>query len=198
MSRNTAQRPIASLLAHSENANELLPHLHQHALDVTSGICSLLFRHNPRTGDLQATSGFALDSLRTDPWLYGPEEAALVAEAFTRHAPTLVADTGRQAPELAARLCSRAALLLPLVRGGERVGLLAIGFETPPSAGSVERAGAEVGDAFITALELLHLRQTDELQRDVRELLDEFTGSLAATLTPIARRCGSTIAARAS
>jgi len=182
MSRNTVQRPIASLLAHSENANELLPHLHQHALDVTGGVCSLLFRHNPRTGDLQATSGFALDSLRTDPWLPGPEEAALVLEAFTRHAPTLVADTGRQAPELAARLCSRAALLMPLVRGGERVGLLAIGFETPPSAGSVERAGGEVGDAFITALELLHLRQTDELQRDVRELLDEFTGSLAATL----------------
>ena len=80
MSRNTVQRPIASLLAHSENANELLPHLHQHALDVTGGICSLLFRHNPRTGDLQATSGFALDSLRTDPWRPGPEEAALVAE----------------------------------------------------------------------------------------------------------------------
>ena len=56
MSRNTVQRPIASLLAHSENANELLPHLHQHALDVTGGICSLLFRHNPRTGDLQATA----------------------------------------------------------------------------------------------------------------------------------------------
>jgi len=182
MSRNTVQRPIASLLAHSENANELLPHLHQHALDVTGGVCSLLFRHNPRTGDLQATSGFALDSLRTDPWLPGAEEAAVVAEAFTRHAPTLVADIGRHAPELAARLCARAALLLPLVRGGERVGLLAIGFETPPSAGSVERAGAEVGDAFITALELLHLRQTDELQRDVRELLDEFVGSLAATL----------------
>jgi PAS domain S-box-containing protein len=182
MSRNTAQRPLASLLAHSANANELLPHLHQHALDVTSGVCSLLFRHNPRTGDLQATSGFALDVLRTDPWHPGAEEATLVAEAFTRHAPTLVADSARQAPELGARLCARAALLLPLVRGGERVGLLAIGFETPPSAGSVERAGAEVADAFITALELLHLRQADELQRDVRELLDEFTGSLAATL----------------
>ena len=182
MSKNTVQRPIASLLAHSANANELLPQLHQHALDVTGGICSLLFRHNPRTGDLQATSGFALDVLRTDPWIPGPEEAALVVEAFTRQAPMLVADSARQAPELAARLCARAALLLPLVRSGERVGLLAIGFETPPSAGSVERAGAEVRDAFITALELLHLRQADELQRDVRELLDEFTGSLAATL----------------
>ena len=182
MSRNTAQRPLASLLAHSANANELLPHLHQHALDVTGGICSLLFRHNPRTGDLQATSGFALDALRTDPWIPRRDEATLVAEAFTRRAATLVADAPRQAPELGARLCSRAALLLPLVRGGERVGLLAIGFETSPSTGSVERAGTEVADAFVTALELLHLRQADELQRDVRELLDEFTGSLAATL----------------
>jgi len=182
MSRNTVQRPVASLLAHSANANELLPHLHQHALDVTGGVCSLLFRHNPRTGDLQATSGFALDVLRTDPWVPGLEEARLVAEAFTRHAPTVVAETARQMPELEARLCARAALLLPLVRGGDRVGLLAIGFDAPPSADGVERAGTEVADAFITALEILHLRQADELQRDVRELLDEFTGSLAATL----------------
>jgi len=40
----------------------------------------------------------------------------------------------------------------------------------------------EAADAFITALELLHLRQAEQLQRDVRELLDEFTASLAATL----------------
>src|SRR5471032_2231551 len=53
---STAPRPLASLLAHSTSANELLPHLHQHALDVTGGSCSLLFQHNPRTGGLQATS----------------------------------------------------------------------------------------------------------------------------------------------
>jgi len=55
---STASRPLASLLAHSTTPNELLPHLHQHALDVTGGSCSLLFQHNPRTGGLQATSGF--------------------------------------------------------------------------------------------------------------------------------------------
>ncbi|MBW8865875.1 MAG: PAS domain-containing protein [Acidobacteria bacterium] len=60
--------------------------------------------------------------------------------------------------------------------------MLTIGFHTPPSSGSVEDTGLEVADAFITALELLHLRQADQLQRDVRELLDEFTASLAATL----------------
>jgi PAS domain S-box-containing protein len=182
MRRNTAQRPLASLLAHSVKANDLLPHLHQHALDVTGGGCSLLFQHNPRTGSLQATSAFGLDALRTDAWAPTPEEGTVVAEAFTRRTPTLVVDAARQTPELADRLGTRSALLLPLVRGADRVGLLAIGFQTPPSTGTVEDAGAEVADAFVLALELLHLRQADELQRDVRDLLDEFTASLAATL----------------
>src|SRR5438552_1047652 len=93
---STIQRPLASLLAHSATSNDLLPHLHQHALDVSGGSCSLLFQHNPRSGGLQATSGFALDVLRTDPWVPGPDEAALVADAFARGVPTLVADANRQ------------------------------------------------------------------------------------------------------
>jgi signal transduction histidine kinase len=179
---STAARPLASLLAHSATPNELLPHLHQHALDVTGGNCSLLFQHNPRTGALQATSGFGLETLRSDPWLPGEEEAALVADAFTRKLPTLVADAARDAPDLAARLDSRTALLLPLARRGERVGLLAVGFEQPPSTAAVDDDAIEAADAFMAAIELFHLRQADELQRDVRALLEEFTGSLSATL----------------
>jgi PAS domain S-box-containing protein len=182
MPRNTAQRPLASLLAHSLTANDLFPLLHQHALDVTGGSCSLLLQHNPRTGSLQATSAFGLDTLRTDPWLPAPDESSVVSDAFGRRAPALVADAAAHIPDLADRLGTRSALLLPLVRGSDRVGLLTIGFHTPPSSGSVEDTGLEVADAFITALELLHLRQADQLQRDVRELLDEFTASLAATL----------------
>src|SRR3954469_24629535 len=94
----TASRPLASLLAHSTTPNELLPHLHQHALDVTGGSCSLLFQHNPRTGGLQATSGFGLEALKSDPWLPAPEESAVVAEAFGRPGPMLVADATRQTP----------------------------------------------------------------------------------------------------
>src|ERR1700751_6083502 len=112
MPRHTAQRPLASLLAHSVKSNDLLPHLHQFALDATGGVCALLFQHNPRNGGLQATSGFRLDALRTDPWLPGDEESAVVAEAFSRAAPTLVQEAGRQTPDLAARLGTRAALLL--------------------------------------------------------------------------------------
>src|SRR2546423_8201445 len=182
MPRNTAQRPLASLLAHSFKANDLLPMLHQHAVDATGGGCSLLFQHNPRTGGLQATSGFGLDALRTDPWVPGPEEAAVVADAFSPRAPTPVGDAPHQMPDLSDRLGTRSALPLPPVPGADRVGPPPIGLHTPPSAGTAEDAAIEVADAFITALELLHLRQADQLQQDVRELLDEFTASLAATL----------------
>jgi PAS domain S-box-containing protein len=182
MSRNTAQRPLASLLAHSVKATDLLPHLHQYALDATGGVCSLLFQHNPRNGGLQATSGFGLEALRTDPWMPGSEEATLVADGFARRAPILVPDAVGQTPELSARLGTRSALLLPLVRGDTRVGLLAVGFQTLPSQATLEESAMEAADAFITALDLFHLRQAEELQRDVRELLDEFTASLASTL----------------
>src|SRR5438128_2443424 len=40
----------------------------------------------------------------------------------------------------------------------------------------------EAADAFVTALELIQLREREELLRDVRALLDEFSSSLSATL----------------
>jgi PAS domain S-box-containing protein len=178
----TAPRPIAALLAHGRKATDLLPHLHQHALDATGGVCSLLFQQNPRNGILQATSGFGLDELRTDPWTPGADEAALVATAFERTTATLVADANRQMPDLSARLNTPAALLLPLVRDEERVGLLAVGFVSPPPTSQLPGDAGEAADAFVAALELIQLRGREELLRDVRALLDEFSASLSATL----------------
>jgi PAS domain S-box-containing protein len=176
-------RPLISLLVHSVRANDMLPHLHQHALDVTGGTCSLLFQHNPRNGVLQATSGFGLEALRADPWLPAEDEAALISGVFEQPGPTLIADAERRAPDLAARLGCRGALLLPLVRSSERIGLLAVGFSSPPAATTTMLDGAEeAADAFLAALELLHLRQSEELLRDVHGLLEEFSTSLSATL----------------
>ncbi len=73
-------------------------------------------------------------------------------------------------------------LLLPLVRAAERVGLLAIGFGTPPKSSDLAEETTETAEAFLTALELMHLRQAAEMQRDVRALLEEFAAGLAATL----------------
>ena len=67
----------------------------------------MLFEFNPGSGIMQATSGFGLDELRTEPWVPVEEEGALVAEAFARRGPTLVVDARRQMPELTARLGSR-------------------------------------------------------------------------------------------
>jgi PAS domain S-box-containing protein len=177
----TAPVPIVSLLASSARLIDLLPQLHQYAVDRTGGSCSLLFEHNPRNGVMQATSGYGLDLLRTDPLMPAPEEADLVADAFTRRAPTLITDAEQQAPDLATRLNSRTALLFPMTRGGERVGMLAIGFDGDASPDAADN-GAHVADIFLTALELSRFRLRDELQQDLRELLDEFDRTLSATL----------------
>ncbi|MBI4486645.1 MAG: PAS domain-containing protein, partial [Acidobacteria bacterium] len=174
--------PLVSLLAHTPRLIDILPHLHQHAIDVTGGSCALLFEQNPRNGAMQATSGFGLDVLRTDPWLPGPDESALIAGVFSRRTPTLVTDADRQIPDLASRLDTPAALLLPLAHGSERIGLLAVGFSRAPVEKAVTPEATLVGDAFLGALELFRLRQRDELQRDLREMLDEFAESLSATL----------------
>jgi signal transduction histidine kinase len=179
---------LMSLFARTPRLIDLLPHLHQHALDATGGVCSLLFELNPRNGILQATSGFGLDELSTDPWRPGPTEQALIDDVFSRRTPTLVADLERQMPDLSARLHMPAALLIALTQGPVRVGLLAIGLLAAPTAppdesGEFVRGDAiEVADAFLATLELFRLRRRDELQRDLRELLDEFGVNLSSTL----------------
>src|SRR5262245_35577144 len=181
VSTDTAPVPIVSLLAHTARLIDLLPLLHQFAIEATGGSCALLFEYNPRDAVLQATSGFGLDSLRTDPWMPGRDESMLVTNAFVRNTPTLVADAEADAPDLASRLGRRTALLRPLARETERVGLLAVGFDEPPPALEMEQ-GAQIADTVLTALELCRLRQNEELQRDIRELLDKFTERLSTSL----------------
>lgn len=174
--------PLVSLLARFSNRNDLLPQLHQRAVECTNGHCSLLFEHNSRNGGLQATSGFGLDELRVDTWRPGASEASIVTEAFGQQRPVFVADADTRMPDLAARLGSPAALLLPLVQGSRRLGLLAIGFpdRTPPS--SDWTAACEAADAVVTALELFRLRRNEDLQHELRQLVDEVSANLTMTL----------------
>ena len=100
----TATRPVVSLLAHATKPTDLLPHLHQYAIDMTGGDCSLLFLHNPRNGMLQPSSGFGLDALRTDPWVPDPVEAAQPLDIDVQqlaHMVALVADRRRRRLERA-------------------------------------------------------------------------------------------------
>jgi signal transduction histidine kinase len=178
-----AQPPLMSLLAHTTRPSDLLPHLHQHAIEVTGGSSTLLFQYNPRNGMLQATSAFGLDELRTDPWQPSPAEAALVDDAFERRMPVFVTDADRLVPDLASRLNTRSALLLPLTGGTDRIGVLAVGYVVPPSSPDVGPEIVEVADSFVAALIMFRFRLSDQLQRDVRLLLDEFNATLSATLS---------------
>src|SRR5262245_8983126 len=93
-------RSLISLLARSPEPNELLSALHEHALEVTGGVCSILFQHNPRNGLLHATSGSGLDSLRVEAWTPDSAEASLIDSKFDGQSAVLVADADRLAPDL--------------------------------------------------------------------------------------------------
>jgi PAS domain S-box-containing protein len=172
---------LLALLAGTARVIEVIPLLHQRAIEVAGGSCSLLLEHNPRNGVLQATSGSGLDELRTDPWMPSPEEDALVAGVFARRAPTFVSDADRQAPDLSSRLNTPALLLVPIAQGTRRVGLLAIGFAAAPATPQGVGDLSEIGDAFFVALELFRHRQKEDLQHDLTELTEAFSTGLAST-----------------
>ena len=103
-------------------------------------------------------------------------------EALSHSAPTLVSEADRQVPELSARLRTASILLVPLRKGSEPLGMLAVGLERPPLADGIGGDVSEVVDAFVTALELFRLRQSETLHRDIRGLLEEFAATLGSTL----------------
>src|SRR5436309_2243185 len=73
-----ATRPAPSLLkliAQATTLVDLLPHLHRHAIAAARGSGSLLFESNTRSGALQATSGYRIEDMPTDPWLPSAAEA---------------------------------------------------------------------------------------------------------------------------
>jgi PAS domain S-box-containing protein len=138
--------------------------------------------HNARTGAMHATSGYGLEAIPTDPWIPAPPETLLLKDAFSRSSPTLVTNAERQAPDLFARMDTASILLLPLLNGTERLGLLVIGLRRAPTGRDLTGDLSLVADGFVIALDLFRLRQNDALQRDIRALLDEFAGMLGATL----------------
>lgn len=178
----TVSLPLISRLAHAARLTDVLPDLHQHALQVTGGSCALLFEHNPRSGLLHCTSGYAVDELRADAWHASDAEDALIAATFDRGAQTLVVDLPRQMPDLALRINTPAALLLPIARGDVRVAILVIGFDRAPEVRRVADGLDEVRDMFLAALELCRLRRHEALQKDLRELLDELAAMLATSM----------------
>ncbi|MDR1988627.1 MAG: hypothetical protein LBQ09_00175, partial [Acidobacteriaceae bacterium] len=183
LARLTAQMtPHPSLLSQIATATRLsdvLPALHHHALATLGGTHSLLFEHNPRTGTLHLTSSDHLDDLTLTSDLSGTADSPLLADTCTRGTATFVSALKRQLPEVAKRLDARAALLIPIGRGHERIALLLVGFDVPPATAPAATDIADVANTFATALELFRYRAQCLHQEHVRMVIDRFTTVLA-------------------
>jgi C4-dicarboxylate-specific signal transduction histidine kinase len=172
---------LARVLARHARMADLLPYLHQYAVDTAKGRCSVLLQTSPRTALLHPTSAFGLDYLPTAPWLTGDEEA--VAKATMRSdVPILASDLATRHPALAESLGTRHAVLLPLAGLDEPLGIVIIGVDTEPSPHALEETLTPVSDAFVLALERNRLQRDADLQRDVRVLLQDFSQRVSSAL----------------
>ena len=174
---------LLSLLADGGGRHTALGLLHTRALELSGGTCSILFEHTPGSGQLQVTSGAGLDHLPTDAWEPAIRESALLSQVFGTRAVTVVRSTAAQMPNLYARLGTDEALLVPLVSATRRVGLLAVGLPTAlgdSAAAAIESSDVPAG--LLLALELSRLRQREELEAEVRQVIDAFSERLSASL----------------
>jgi len=173
---------LARVLARHARMADLLPHLHEYAVETAGGRCSVLLQTNPRTALLHPTSAFGLEYLPTAPWLTADGEARLAATALTADHPLAVSDLPARCPALAGHLGSRHAILLPLAGLDDPLGLVVIGLDTDPASIDLETALTPVGDAFVLALERMRLQRDAALQRDVRVLLQGFSQRVSSAL----------------
>ena len=163
---------LLSLLADRSGHHTALSLLHTRALELSGGLCSLLFEHALAGGQLQVTSGSGLDHPPAEPWEPAISESTVLSHVFGTGAVTVVRSALSQMPNLHARLGTDQALMVPLVNAKGRVGLLVIGL--PPGLGESAAAAIEssaVPAGFLLALELARLRQRDDLEVEAVPLL---------------------------
>jgi C4-dicarboxylate-specific signal transduction histidine kinase len=172
---------LARVLAHQAQTAELLPHLHEYAVETAGGRCSVLLQTNPRTSLLHPTSAFGLEYLPTSPWMTSEAEARLSA-ALEDDQAQVVPDLEKRFPALASNLGTRHAILLPLVGMEDRLGLLVIGTDSDPSGRDVTSLMTPVADAFVLAIERMRLQRDADLQRDLREVMHDFSHRVSSAL----------------
>lgn len=175
-----AAQSLLSLLADG-GRTAVLSLLHQRAVQTAGGTCSLLFEYNPRDGSLQATSGYGLENLPSEPWHVSATDHRLASQAFVEARTLELPHLDERIPVLAAMLGTTGAILLPLATRRERLGLLAIGIGANSRGNAAALDASDIPAGFLLALELARLRRHEDMQRDVRALLDAFAERMAAT-----------------
>ena len=174
-----SQSTLLEALARTDRLSELLPILHQHAVEAIHGRSSILFQFDPSGEWLQATSAYGVERLPTEPWL---SDGGLVPHALFRDGrPIVVPDLARSVRGVADYLGTRPRCWCPSLiwtttwvcwpsdAPGRR----------PPS---VLQAVMPVGHAFALALYRTRAARDSELQRDLGTLLQDFSRAVSSSL----------------
>jgi GAF domain-containing protein len=194
---------LTRLLVHSDSAAALLGRLHEHLLEASGGVASLVLHLDPVTGLFRASSACRVDYLPLEPWAAPPAERAAVDRALS---------SGRLVP-LELSPGSRAGLLLgtqtgvvvPLGGSDEGCGVVVAGIPAPGVEPADEDLVLAVAGAFVLALERARLRRAGERRREVDAVVTAFRGDAASrsdvnrSLAAVCRTCARVfVAARAT
>lgn len=180
--------PLATpAFASSTRLADLLPDLHQHAVHLAGGACSVLVQCTPRDERLLAGSATGLDHLAPEPWLASPAGRRVTERAWEDKNIVILNDLAEQVPELLARLGTRGAVLVPLVVHDRRLGLLIIGIERADTAQAAAAALTSLGDVLALVLERDRLRREVDLHHDFNALFDDLSRTTYSAIALPAR-----------
>jgi PAS domain S-box-containing protein len=174
----TPQASLLQALTRTDRLGDLLPLLHQQAIEAVGGRSSIVFQFDPSGAWLQATSAHSVDRLPTEPWL---ATSGLVPQALYRgDGPVYVADVARSIQGVAEYLGTPAALLVPLSILDDRLGVLAVGCSAPPPEEQLPKV-SDAGHALALALDRNRATRDADLQRELRALLDDFSRAVSSS-----------------
>jgi PAS domain S-box-containing protein len=165
---------LARAVARHQPTADILRQAHAEALRLTGGRSCVLLRLDPRTEFLYSVSAAGLDRLEPRPWLRDAHGRTAAERTWTGQEPKIFP----RLASLTTRLHSKAAILVPLVVGQRRLGLLAIGVNDPKAAQLMVEPLSVIGDLLSGALENARLVREAELQQDVRDLARAVTASV--------------------
>jgi PAS domain S-box-containing protein len=169
---------LIQALTTTDRLAELLPVLHYRAVAAVKGHSSILFQFDRGRDRLRATSAFGLERLPVDPWSGGTVPAGL----FRDGGPLYVEDLGDVIRGIRSYVETAPAVLVPLTQMREPLGVLVVSCERPASKQQMDDL-ASVGHALVLAIERSRAAGDVDLQRDVRNLLLEFSRTVSSALT---------------
>jgi PAS domain-containing protein len=184
---------LTRLLVHSDGAAALLGRLHEHLLDASGGVASLVAHLDPVTAELRASSACRVEYLPLEPWAAPPAEHAAVARALSAGRPVPIEfSPDSRAGQL---LGTQAGVVVPLGGSDDRCGVVLVGLATPGVLPGDEDGVLAVAAAFVLALERARLRRAGELRREVDAVVNVFRtdavshSDLNRSLAGVCRTC---------